>query len=154
MIETRGFPVGGQKAFPAGAALFPLRIVFHLRHRDMCAFRQQFHGFMKAAPFDIHDEIDDISTGFTAETVVQLLFCIHRKRSCLFSVERTEPPVFPSGLFQSDIAGDDLNDVRPGAELIQPVGGKTGCHEQYTSVFSRSEKKIRKQGTRKGRKAP
>ena len=94
----------------------------------MSAVRKHFHSFMKTAAFNIHDKIDDISTGLAAETIIQLLFRVHGKGSCLFPVERTEPPVFPAGLFQTHIAGNDLHNIRTGPQLVQPVSRKAGCH--------------------------
>jgi hypothetical protein len=64
--------------------------------------------------------MDHVASGFAAEAVIQLMLPVHGKGSGLLPVKGAKPPVIPSFFCQGNIAGDDLDNVRPASELVQP----------------------------------
>ena len=145
MIEHGGTAVGVQQPETAGTAEFIFRIFLHFRHRDMRTFCEKFNRFLKAAPLNFHDEIDDISACFAAKTIIELMLRIHGKGSGLLPVERAQAPVFAAGFLQPHISGYDLNNIRTGTKLIQPSGGIARCHEAI-SPHQRSQNAGKEEG--------
>ena len=131
--ELRRLPVGGQQPVALIAPALVIGILLHLRKGHMQLVGEKFHRLLEIQPLDIHDELDHAAAGLAAEAVIQLPLLINGEGSCLFPMEGAQSPVLVTVALERHIAGDNLNDVRAGPELVQPRGGKALGHARHLS---------------------
>ena len=73
---------------------------------------QSFNGLGEIQPFQLHDELDGVTTRMTAKTVEEPLFRIDAERWRLLLVERAEALVLAAALFELDVIARDLDQIR------------------------------------------
>jgi hypothetical protein len=70
---------------------------------------------------DFHYEANGIAALAAAETLIDTLGRIYRKRRCLFRMERTKSPEIASLSLQENIAAYNGFDIRPGKYFINYI---------------------------------
>ena len=92
-----------------------------LRHGDADALGQFFHRFHKTHAGMFHDKADGRAMRAAAEAVIELFGLADGERRGFFSVERTAGDVIGTGLFERQVALDDIHDV----EAIEQILNET-----------------------------
>ena len=120
MVPLRRLSVGSKQALALGTAALVIRIVPRFGNGHMKLLGQALRRLMKGEMLHLLNELDDIATRFAAEAEIQVLFRVHGEGRRFFMVERAQAPIAGTVFFQGDVCGDDLNDVGPAVQLIQP----------------------------------
>ena len=117
-----GFPLGGRHLL--------------LRKFNACPIRQTLHCLLKCKIFILHHKGKYISTCSASKTVIHLFSRRHRKRRCLFIVERTEPKIRASPFLKAHITGNDVYHIISGSHFFnQFIGIVSHNTFLFTSIF-------------------
>ena len=92
----------------------------HARHR-----RAALHRFREADALGLHQEVEDVAVLARGEAVVtSLLLVVDGERRRLLLLKRRQPLPLAPGLLQLDALAHDFRDRKPGAQLVEELGGE------------------------------
>jgi hypothetical protein len=81
------------------------------------------YGFRERHVADLHQEGKSIPSLAAPEAMVNLLFGVDRKRRGFFLVKGTGPDEVPPGFLQRDILGNQIDNIDPVSDFLDPVLG-------------------------------
>ena len=116
ITERRGFFLSTRRISPG------LRALILVGHAQPHLPRQIGDGFTKTGAGVFGQEFDGVAADATAEAVIELLARTDRKARRFFAMERTQTHVVGAGLFERDMASDQLDDVDARQQLLNETG--------------------------------
>ena len=99
-----------------------------IRHFKVVHRRQLFDRFNELELVVVHQKIDRVTVGATAEAVVKLFFTVYGERGGFFVMERTARMVVLALLFELYPRVDEIDDVGSGQQVIDKNAWDSSSH--------------------------